>query len=73
MNTVRDLYKNAQDMEYRPSQDWNTNVQIWHFLKNRFNRLFQQVIHKGGESVINYIKVFQNAKVLAISFENIYF
>ena len=33
----------------------------------RYNRLFQQVIHKGGESAINYIKIFQNAKALEIS------
>ena len=33
----------------------------------RYNRLFQKVVHKEGESKINYIKIFQNAKALAIS------
>ena len=40
--------------------------------QNIYNRLFQQVIHKGGESAINYIKIFQNAKDLAISVINSY-
>ena len=26
--------------------------------KSRYDRTFQQVIHKGGESAINYIKIF---------------
>ena len=34
--------------------------------------MFQQVVHKGGESEINYIKIFQNAKALSISVRNIY-
>ena len=29
--------------------------------KNKYDRNFQQVKHKGGESAINYIKMFQNA------------
>ena len=29
--------------------------------KSRYNRIFQQVTHKGGELAINYIKRFQNA------------
>ena len=29
--------------------------------------MFQQVAHKGGESAINHINIFQNAKYLAIS------
>ena len=29
--------------------------------KSRYDRNFQQVTHKGGESAINYIKRFQNA------------
>ena len=29
--------------------------------KSRYDRTFQQVTHKGGESAINYIKRFQNA------------
>ena len=29
--------------------------------KSRYDRTVQQGIHKGGESAINYIKMFQNA------------
>ena len=32
--------------------------------KSRYDRTFQQVTHKGGESAINYIKRFQNAQAL---------
>ena len=32
--------------------------------KSRYNVLFQQVAHKGGESEINYIKRSQNDKAL---------
>ena len=28
--------------------------------KSRYDRIFQQVTHKGGEYAINYIKRFQN-------------
>ena len=35
-------------------------------------RTFQQVTHKGGESAINYIKIFQNAHTLSISVGNSY-
>ena len=35
--------------------------------QSNYNRLFQQVINKGGESAINYIKIFQNDKALEIS------
>ena len=38
-----------------------------------YSRLIQQVIHKGGESEISYIKLFQNAKALEISVGNSYF
>ena len=31
--------------------------------KSRYDRNFQQVTHKGGESEINYIKFIQNAHV----------
>ena len=34
--------------------------------QNRYNRMFQQVVHKGGKSIINYIKRFKNAKALEI-------
>ena len=40
--------------------------------KSRYNRYFQKVVHKGGESAINYIKIFQNEKALAVSAGNSY-
>ena len=40
--------------------------------KSRYNRTFQQVTHKGGESAINYIKIFQNAQALSVSVGNSY-
>ena len=40
--------------------------------QSSYNRPFKQVIHKGGESEINYIKIFQNSKALAISVGNSY-
>ena len=41
--------------------------------KSRYDRTFQQVTHKGGESAINYIKRFQNAQALSVSVGNSYF
>ena len=38
--------------------------------KSKYDRTFQQVTHKGGESAINYIKRFQNAQVLSVSVGN---
>ena len=38
----------------------------------RYNKLFQKALHKGGESAIKYIKIFQNYKALAISVGNSY-
>ena len=35
--------------------------------KRRYDRIFQQVIHKGGESAMNYIKIFQKAQALSVS------
>ena len=35
-----------------------------------YNRMFHQVVHKGGDSAINCIKGFQNAKALATSVVN---
>ena len=35
--------------------------------KSRYDRIFQQVTHKGGESAMNYIKKFQNAQALSVS------
>ena len=37
-----------------------------------YNRLFQQAIHKGVESEIDYIERIENAKALFISVGNIY-
>ena len=34
--------------------------------KSRYDRTFQQVTHKGGESAINDIKRFQNAHALSV-------
>ena len=34
--------------------------------------MFQQVVHKGGELEINYIEIFQNDRVVAISVKNGY-
>ena len=34
--------------------------------KSRYDRTFQQVTHKGGESAINCIKRFQNAQALSV-------
>ena len=40
--------------------------------KSRYDRIFQQVIHKGVEYIINYIKIFQNAQALSVSVGNSY-
>ena len=40
--------------------------------KSRYDRNFRQVTHKGGESAMNYIKIFQNAHDLSISVGNSY-
>ena len=34
--------------------------------------MFQKVLHKEGESAINYIKIFRNDKALVISVGNSY-
>ena len=34
--------------------------------KSGYDRTFQQVTHKGGESAINYIKRFQNAHAFSV-------
>ena len=34
--------------------------------------MFHQVLQKGGESEINYVKIFQNTKALEISVGNSY-
>ena len=40
--------------------------------KSIYDRTFQQVTHKGGESAINYINRFQNAHALSVSVGNRY-
>ena len=40
--------------------------------KSRYDRTFQQVTHKGGESAISYIKIFHNAQALSVSVGNSY-
>ena len=40
--------------------------------KRRYARVFQQITHKGGESAMNYIKIFQNAQALSVSVGNTY-
>ena len=32
--------------------------------KSRYDRIFQQVTHKGGGSAMNYIRIFQNTQAL---------
>ena len=40
--------------------------------KSRYVSIFQQVTHKGGESAMNYIKIFQNAQAFSVSVGNQY-
>ena len=40
--------------------------------KSIYDRTFQQVSHKGGESAINYTKIIQNAHALSVSVVNSY-
>ena len=40
--------------------------------KSSYDRIFQQVTHKGGESGINSIKIFQDAQALSVSLGNTY-
>ena len=40
--------------------------------KSRYDRIFQQVTHKGGGSVINFINRFQNSHDLSVSVRNSY-
>ena len=40
--------------------------------KSRYDRTFQKVTHKGGESAINYIKIFHNTQALSVSVGNSY-
>ena len=38
--------------------------------KISYDRIFQQVTHKVGESAMKYIKIFQNALALSVSVAN---
>ena len=40
--------------------------------KSRYDRAFHQFTHKGGESSINYIKIFHNSQALSVSVGNSY-
>ena len=40
--------------------------------KSRYDRTFQHATHKGGESAMNYIKIFQNAHALLTYVGNSY-
>ena len=40
--------------------------------KSIYDRIFQQVTHKGGEYAMKYIKIFQNAEALSVSVGNYY-
>ena len=40
--------------------------------KIMYDRIFQQVTHKGGEYVMNYINIFQNSQSLPVYVENNY-
>ena len=40
--------------------------------KSRYDRTFQQVTQKEGESAIKYIEIFQNAHALSVSVGNRY-
>ena len=40
--------------------------------KSRYDIILQQVTHKGGESEMTYINIFQNAQPLLVSVENNY-
>ena len=40
--------------------------------QNIYSRIFQQVVHKGGESAINLIIIFQNSQALKFSVGNSY-
>ena len=40
--------------------------------KSRYDRIFQQVTHKRGESAMNYIEIFQNTQALSVFVGNYY-
>ena len=41
--------------------------------KSRYVGIFQKVTHKGGESAMNYIKIFKNAQALSVLVGNKYY
>ena len=40
--------------------------------KSKYDRIFQQVTHEGGERAMNYIKIFQRTQHLSVSVGNSY-
>ena len=40
--------------------------------KSRYDRIFQQVTHKGWGSAMNYYKIFQDSQALSVSVGNNY-
>ena len=40
--------------------------------KSRYDRIFKQVTHKGGESAMKYIEIFQSSQALSVSVRNTY-
>ena len=40
--------------------------------KSGYDIIFHQVTHKGGESAMNYIKIFQNSQGPSVSLRNTY-
>ena len=73
MYTAEYWLLSSQKMEWSALRNWNHIVQTWLFLnKSRYDRTFQQVTHRGGESAISYIKRFQNAHDLSVLLGNSY-
>ena len=73
MNIVKKKFINFQEMEYMPSQCFNTNVQTRPLLTKAYKiDCFINCSKKGCYSAIKYIKIFQNPKALAISVVNTY-
>ena len=40
--------------------------------QSRYNRMFHKVLYKGGDSAMNYIKIFHHSKTLWVSVGNCY-
>ena len=60
-------------MELNVLQKWKSHCANMIFAdKSSYDRTFQQVTHKGGESAINYIKRFQIEQAFSVSVGNSY-